>query len=90
MEAVAKTSIGDAALAEAVGTAGQDLVGLRSRESLIALGRAPGVGPSSRQALNDAASAIRSDYDRGRVQAALTKSTVTPVAQDCSPCISDL
>ena len=73
MEAVAKTSIGDAALAEAVGTAGRISSDYDRAESLIALGRAPGVGPSSRQALNDAASAIRSDYDRGRVLAALTK-----------------
>ncbi len=74
MEAVAKTSIGDAALAEAVGTAGRISSDYDRAESLIALGRAPGVGPSSRQALNDAASAIRSDYDRGRVFAALNKS----------------
>jgi len=73
MEAVAKTSIGDAALAEAVGTAGRISSDYDRAESLIALGRAPGVGPSSRQALNDAASAIGSDYDRGRVLAALTK-----------------
>jgi hypothetical protein len=73
MEAVARTSIGDAALAEAVGAAGRISSDYDRAESLIALGRAPGVGPSSRQALNDAASAIRSDYDRGRVLAALTK-----------------
>ena len=73
MEAVAKTSIGDAALAEAVGAAGRISSDYDRAESLIALGRAPGVGPSSRQALNDAASAIGSDYDRGRVLAALTK-----------------
>ena len=74
MEAVARTSLGDAALAEAVGAAGRISSDYDRAESLIALGRAPGVGPSSRQALNDAASAIRSDYDRGRVFAALNKS----------------
>lgn len=73
MEAVAKTSIGDAALVEAVGAAGRISSDYDRAESLIALGRAPGVGPSSRQALNDAASAIGSDYDRGRVLAALNK-----------------
>jgi hypothetical protein len=74
MEAVSKTSIGDAALVEAVGAAGRISSDYDRAESLIALGRAPGVGPSSRQALNDAAAAIGSDYDRGRVLAALNKS----------------
>jgi hypothetical protein len=73
MEAVARTSIGDAALTEAVVAAGRISSDYDRAESLIALGRAPGVGPSSRQALADAASAIGSDYDRGRVLAALTK-----------------
>ena len=74
MEAVAKTSIGDTALAEAALTAGRISSDYDRAESLIALGRAAGVGPSSRQALNDAAVAIRSDYDRGRVLASLNKS----------------
>jgi hypothetical protein len=45
-------------------------------ESLVAISRSKAVGPSTRKALADAASAIGSDHDRGRVLSALTKAGV--------------
>ena len=61
---------------QAVGTAATMSSDYDRAESLIALGRAPGVGPSTKKALRDAASAMHGDYDRGRVLEALSSAGI--------------
>jgi hypothetical protein len=73
---VAKSSLGDQGLAQAITLAASMSSDYDRAEALIALSRAKGLGPVSRKALNDSATAMHGDYDRGRVMNALDKAGI--------------
>jgi hypothetical protein len=73
---IAKSSLGDQSLAQAVTLAATMSSDYDRAEALIALSRARGAGSSTRQALSESVTAMHSDYDRGRVRDALASAGV--------------
>ncbi len=76
MHEIAKSSLGDQSLAQAVGLAATMSSDYDRAEALIALSRARGIGPASKKALSESASAMHGDYDRGRVLEALSSAGI--------------
>ena len=76
MHRVAKSSLGDQSLAQAVGLAATISSDYDRAEALIALSRARGIGPETKKALSDSASAMHGEYDRGRVLEALSSAGI--------------
>ena len=76
MHEVAKSSLGDQSLAQAVGLAAMMSSDYDRAEALIALSRARGMGPATKKALSDSATAMHGDYDRGRVLEALSSAGI--------------
>lgn len=76
LQAVALASVSDGALAQATATTAGMSSDYDRAESLVAISRSKGVGPSTRKALAEAAGGIGSDHDRGRVLSALTRAGV--------------
>ena len=76
MHEIAKSSLGDQSLAQAVGLAATMSSDYDRAEALIALSRARGMGPATKKALSDSASAMHGEYDRGRVLEALSSAGV--------------
>jgi hypothetical protein len=76
LQAVAQAAISDGALAQATATTADMRSDYDRAESLVAISRSKAVGPSTRQALAEAANGIGSEHDRGRVLSALTRAGV--------------
>lgn len=76
VQEIAKSSLGDQSLAQAVTLAATMSSDYDRAEALIALSRARGIGPVTKKALSDSASAMHGEYDRGRVFEALSSAGV--------------
>jgi hypothetical protein len=76
IHAIAKSSLGDQSLAQAVGLAATMSSDYDRAEALIALSRAPGIGPATKKALSESATAMHGDYDRGRVLEAVASAGI--------------
>ena len=76
LQAIAQSTVSDGALAQATATTAGMSSDYDRAESLVAISHSKAVGPSTRKALAEAANAIGSEHDRGRVLSALSKAGV--------------
>jgi len=76
MHEIAKSSLGDQSLAQAVSLAATMSSDYDRAEALIALSHARGIGPATKKALSESATTMHGDYDRGRVMTALSSAGI--------------